>query len=570
MSGSKRDRPRSGGNVERNSRTKTAIVPIYARLPKGPHGLGATGVARNQRLRLHGAMIEAVAARGYQQTSVRHVIGLAGVSRRAFYEQFSGKENCFLATFDLVVSRTIRRLTLARREATDDPARRVRVMLEVLGEELEQNPKALRLAMVDAQTAGPSGIERLHRMSALCEQQLASILGGEREAPPPPVVVVRSIVGGLRRATHTRLLEGRPEDLETLVREMSKWSLLFSSPAVALLRPQARMNDHPSPPLMTALEPEACGGQSNRARLLRSAIESRVREEKLDELSSPRIADGARLPIEAFMELFSSPEECYLEALDVLGDELLQLVADPGLVSTEWPAAVCSAVARLLTHLADSPVRLHTLGVKALEAGPPAIANVGDLLYEVATLLTEGAPRRPRTAIAIEAIAGALWQVINREALAGRAHRLPVLREYVSYVVLTPFIGPEAATEAIVGSREALGGSPTANGRASERPATPTPETTPAVNGTANGRPAANGRTTSAVNGSTNGQPAANGAPSSNGSPTPGAARNGGEPTTNGSAKVEDYRRLAERRSAKRMKTAPTSTESTITTIKGA
>ncbi len=119
MSGSERERPGSNGNGsgKPKKRTTKAIMPIYARLPKGPHGLGATGVAHNQRIRMHGGMIEAITTRGYEETSVRLVIGLAGVSRRAFYEQFSGKEDCFMATFDLIVNRAVQRLTHAYRTA---------------------------------------------------------------------------------------------------------------------------------------------------------------------------------------------------------------------------------------------------------------------------------------------------------------------------------------------------------------------------------------------------------------------------------------------------------------------
>ncbi len=185
------------------------------------------------------------------------------------------------------------------------------------------------------------------------------------------------------------------------------------------------------------------------------------------------------------------------------------LIATPELVSAEWPEAVCGTIDMLLTRLAGSPARLMTLAVKALEAGPAAIANIGDLAYELATLLTEGAPRRPRTRIAIEGIAGGLWNILYCEALAGRGHRLPLLSEYISYVVLTPYLGAEAAAEAIVASRAHQNG-------------------------------------------------ASNGAV-----PTNGKAPTGGQ-------EGEDYRRLAERRSAKCVNTTPTSTESTITTIKGA
>jgi AcrR family transcriptional regulator len=314
---------------------------------------------------------------------------------------------------------------------------------------------------------------------------------------------VRAIVGGLRRATQMRLLDDDTEDLEPLVGEMVKWSLLFKSPALARLRPRPCAN--PPFPETLELEPDACGGESRRARVLRSAIETGLRERKFADLSSPRIAEGAGLPFEAVTELYPDPEACYLEALEVLGDELLQLIATPELVSAEWPAAVCDTIDKLLAHLASSPARLMTFTVKAPEAGPAAIANIGDLAYELATLLTEGAPRRPRTRIATEGVAGGLWNILYCEAFAGRGHRLPLLSEYVSYVVLTPYLGAEGAIEAIVASRAAHNG-----------------------------------------------------------------ASNGAAPTNGTAPDGEDYRRLAERRSAKCVSTTPTNTESTITTIKGA
>jgi AcrR family transcriptional regulator len=437
------------------------ITPIYARLPRGPHPLGAPGVARNQRIRIHGGMIEAVAARGYPQTSVKLVIGLAGVSRRSFYEQFSGKEECFTATFDLIANRTIKRLTDAYRTAEGDERKRLGATLQALRAELEQNPKAMRLAIAESQTAGAEGLRRLQKTTAVCEGLLANALAGR--CPPTaddegienletlPLPVVRAIVGGLRRATQMRLLDDDTEDLQPLVGEMVKWSLLFKSPGLARLRPRHCVN-RPFPETLE-LEHDACGGESRRARVLRSAIETGLRERKFADLSVPRIAEGAGLPFEAVIELYPGPQACYLEALDVLGDELLQLIATPELVSAEWATAVCATVDTLLAYLAGSPARLMTLTVKAFEAGPAAIANVGELAYELATLLTEGAPRRPHTRIAIEGIAGGLWNILYCEALAGRGHLLPLLSEYIAYVVLTPYLGAEEAVEAIVASR---------------------------------------------------------------------------------------------------------------------
>ena len=73
---------RGGGSGTASTGPGTAPTgPLYQRLPRGPHKLGPTQVARHQRLRMHGAMVEAVAANGYAQTSVKQIIALAGVSR---------------------------------------------------------------------------------------------------------------------------------------------------------------------------------------------------------------------------------------------------------------------------------------------------------------------------------------------------------------------------------------------------------------------------------------------------------------------------------------------------------
>src|SRR5271170_1040921 len=81
------------------------VDPLYERLPHGPHRLDHNQVIRNQRARMQGAMVEAVAASGYERVSVRQVVALAGVSRRSFYELFANKQECFLQTFDVIAAR---------------------------------------------------------------------------------------------------------------------------------------------------------------------------------------------------------------------------------------------------------------------------------------------------------------------------------------------------------------------------------------------------------------------------------------------------------------------------------
>jgi AcrR family transcriptional regulator len=444
--------PRREGREERSAQT---ITPLYKRLPKGPHGITPTGVAHHQRIRMHGAMIEAIATRGYRNTSVKHVIGLAGVSRRAFYEQFENKEDCFLETFDLIVHRGIKRISHAYRATPGKTAERMRRALSAFVEEVDTNPKALHLVLIDAQTAGPGGLRRLRRVTAMLEGLLSASFADRREIEALPLPIVRAIVGGLRRATFEPLREQHIEDPVELADEMLAWSLLLRSPAVCELHPRACSNAPFAQPV--ALEP-AVGAENERARLLRAAIDLTLRE-RFDDLSTPRIADQAGVSVETFLSFFADKHDCYLAALDMLGGDLLQLVADPALVSEEWPQAVCRAIATLLDYLAQHPARTITLATKSLEAGPAALENTMDLALELATLLTEGAPEgAPKSAhykLAVEGLAGALGHILYSEVVAGRGHRLPILAEYLSFVVLAPFVGPEQAIAAITASRTA-------------------------------------------------------------------------------------------------------------------
>jgi AcrR family transcriptional regulator len=54
----------------------------------------------NQRARICGAMIEAVAEQGYPAVSVAGLCRLAGVSKRAYYELFANKEACLVVRRD--------------------------------------------------------------------------------------------------------------------------------------------------------------------------------------------------------------------------------------------------------------------------------------------------------------------------------------------------------------------------------------------------------------------------------------------------------------------------------------
>ena len=108
--------PPSGGEPERFEPDAFEDLPAelaLARLPAGRHGLPRSFVAHNQRLRILAALLRVLPQRGYVNTTIGHVIEEAGVSRAAFYQQFAGKEECFLEIYDLASRWLCRRVERA-------------------------------------------------------------------------------------------------------------------------------------------------------------------------------------------------------------------------------------------------------------------------------------------------------------------------------------------------------------------------------------------------------------------------------------------------------------------------
>jgi TetR/AcrR family transcriptional regulator len=433
-------------------RPAAQLAPLYKRLPSGPHRLEREEVTRHQRIRIHGAMVEAVAANGYERTSVKQVIALAGVSRRSFYEQFANKQECLLATFDLLAGDTMRRAADAY-GASDGPLEeRLRAALGEFAATVTQKRKAAALVIVETQTAGVPGVMRLRRAAATCERMLCESFTGAPEAFPLPMPVARGIAGGLHAAMATCLREGPGIGADELTEEMLRWTLRFGTRSAAGMneiiaeRAKRSMRGGFSKPRERHAELAHRAGE--RERLMDNALRLAVAED-LRELSALRIAEEAKVSIDAFFELFANKDECFLEALDMLAGELLRVTADDGLASADWPRAVRRAIGELMLYLADRPHYARTIAAEAFAAGASAVERNLELAKALATLLTEGAPGEPMGRLTVEGVGGAIWHTVRCQVASGRIQLLPALSDYLSYVVIAPFIGAEAAVEVV-------------------------------------------------------------------------------------------------------------------------
>lgn len=424
------------------------VVPIYKRLPHGPHRLGRSEVVLHQRARIHGAMVESVAENGYQDTSVKRVIGLAGVSRRSFYEQFTNKQDCFFATFDLILRREIKQIRKAYLGADGSLEQRAGAAFQTLAQITIEDRNASVLVMLEAQRAGVEGVLRLRNAIGVCEQMLAHSFAEARGAVALPPPLVRAIAGGLHGIVAAFLREHTADSVD-LAAEMLEWTMLFQAPGAEHIAERMaagltmRLREISSA-YGHGLSGAEAPSRDERTRLLQGVLRLASRED-FAKLSAPQIADESNVSIDAFCEMFEDKDDCFLAALDMIGDELLGIAADPELVSSDWPQAVRRVLGELMRYLADHPLHARTLAHEAFFAGTDAVERNVELAHSIATLLTEGAPVEADVSLITDAVAGAIWHTIRCQVVSGRIPLLAALSDHLAYVVLAPFIGTEAA-----------------------------------------------------------------------------------------------------------------------------
>ena len=429
-----------------------AIAPIYKRLPHGPHRLERDEVVRHQRARIHGAMIEAVALGGYERTSVKQVIGLAGVSRRSFYEQFPNRQECFLATFDLLATRGIRAMAESHLATDGDFAERLDAGFRAACAKIEQAPKAASLVLAEAQTAGGAGTLRVHRSLTACEPLLARAFASSPDAVCPPAPIVRAITGGLHGAlAHAVRARDPVAGAAGLAEQLTAWTILFAvRPAETeeLLATRLRTRMRQISLASAHRDGETGASDDERTQILQEALRLAALYD-YRELSAPQIADGACVSIDAFLELFATREECYLAALDMVSEKLLEVLADVERSGAEWSSAVRIAMAGLLSCLGEHPAYARAVAQSAFAAGSVPAARAQELLEAIAARLIARAPATPGAGLALQGIAGALLHTIRAQVVDGRPQLLGALSDHLAYVVLVPFLGADAAHEAL-------------------------------------------------------------------------------------------------------------------------
>jgi AcrR family transcriptional regulator/DNA-binding MarR family transcriptional regulator len=197
------------------------------------HGAKGGHLIAFQRGRAISATFEACARHGAANVTVAHVVAVAGISRRTFYELFEDCEDCLAAALDEGVARAERRVLAAYRA----PGRwheRVRASLEALLVFLDGDPYVGRFIIVETLAAGPVVVERRSRLVAqivtAVHEGSAEVVGDKSRSP----ITAEGVVGAVLSVLHTRMLAPDRDALVELLNHLMGIVVLpYMGPAAA-------------------------------------------------------------------------------------------------------------------------------------------------------------------------------------------------------------------------------------------------------------------------------------------------------------------------------------------------
>jgi AcrR family transcriptional regulator len=432
------------------ARSREPIAPIFRHLPRGPNNLDPREIAVHQRARINGAMVEVVAHGGYERITVRRVIGLAGVSRRSFYELFENRHDCFLKTVEATCEGELMRARDGRAHASPRGEALLASALARLADDVHRRPDSLRLALCDSLSAGDEGAATLGRALATCEQMLGEALAATPRAQLP-AGILRALTGGLHGMLAAALRGPEIVDGEALAAAMARFALAQRLPRrVAAAEELATcLRDRGRRAAVAAASRPAAREQPGDPRelMLRSALRLAARR-SLASLNGPEIADGAGVPVDAFLDTFHSPGECVAEALERAGEELLAITRRARDAAADWPQTLRLALAGALGHLAANPGQAAALALVVHRADASVRMQSRELDAALGAALLEGAPA---SSPASEAATGALWHIVRQALLEQRTPMLPAISDHLAYALLAPALGAEAALGALRG-----------------------------------------------------------------------------------------------------------------------
>lgn len=160
-------------------------------------------VAVAQREQIVEGFAAAIAAKGYQATTIADIAARARISKTTFYEHFADKEEVFLALHAIVADATTAAIDRRRRDTADltDGRTRLRNIVDGYLDAMARTPAFLLQVMAEAAVASPATRaareQALDRFAALLTGATGELARAQPGAPSVPHDLAVATMAGI-------------------------------------------------------------------------------------------------------------------------------------------------------------------------------------------------------------------------------------------------------------------------------------------------------------------------------------------------------------------------------------
>lgn len=421
------------------------------KLKPGP-GMSADQVAAHQRRRLHRAVAELTGGEVFGGLTVRALAGQAGVSSRSFYRHFDNVETCIASAHDEMAEVAIDSSASAQKQVSPGESA-VGAAIRNTMETFAADPKGANLVLIEIYGGGAKARKSIAKALTSLEGSFASAFAPTSSSLPVPRHLIAGITAGVLHVARKTALADRCGDLPALSDQVAEWALLLPNPVLLSLQEEAlHAADAPGRVEADSLLADQRGARAHsedddRRRLLRAAV--RLGAAKgFGGLTAGAIRADAGVSRRRFYAVFSDAHRCFLEAIGMAATTAVSRAHESALGDDKL-GRTAGLIRALATQAAGDPglARLILLEIYALGRSG-LVQRVAFVDCAAGTVhATAPADKKPPVFV-VEASIAAAWRIAECEVAAGRARALPSIAPLLSYVVLAPLAGAEAAAEA--------------------------------------------------------------------------------------------------------------------------
>jgi AcrR family transcriptional regulator len=416
---------------------------------------------QRQRERLCIAFVQAMADGGYEAITVARVSELSGCSQETFHRHYEDLADCFCdaCSYSLQESRSA---TVSAWLTARGWSRRLRQSCHALLRHVEEHPGAARAVLVDSLTGGPEVADHVREVVAFHERALVMGFQLHPEGFATSRLTPRALTGGMRHILHLRLTEDRESEISQLADDLHEWIECLRSSAAARLpisqrepAPQRPSATVPALPQPERPPPAIFPGAEERSRVLDTVTQLMLQQGR-EALDGATVARFAGISAARFASEYGGLAACVTGIVDRFVDGNGTALAAGAKRGESWPESVRLAVVESMRHL-DANRGLTKLVLLRLSLVPEVCAARHAAISQriVSVALENAPPPLHAKALVAEALPGAVNGLLTWAVATGAFARLPALANHIAFFTLAPYLGGEAAAEAVIASADA-------------------------------------------------------------------------------------------------------------------